>query len=281
MYLLVETGRLTNESLSLMLIRKHDWHDDDGVKYLLDHGADANGPWKPRGWRPLHHALARSNRLAIIELLLEHGADPTLTNERDGLTGVARAAREGRHDVLQLLVQRGVSVEPQGVDRLIAACALDDTAAVQAVVQQAPGLLKEVVAMGGDLLAKFAGNGNTAGVRALLDLGVDVAASFAEGDGYFGEPKGSLAIHVAAWRAQPTIVKLLLERGSPADRPDPKGRTPLALAIDACVDSYWTNRRTPDSVDALLRAGASVRGAGVRYPSGYAEVDELLGRYGA
>jgi ankyrin repeat protein len=280
MYLLVESGQLTQESLSLMLIRKHDWHDYDGAKYLLEQGANING-LRTRGWRPLHHALARSNRLAIIELLLDHGADPMLTNESDGLTGVVIAAREGRHDVLQLFAQRGVSIELQGLDRLVAACAMDDTAAVQTAAQQQPALVEEVIAMGGDLLAKFAGNGNTAGVRQLLDLGVDVATPFAEGDNYFGEPTGSLAIHVAAWRAQPAIVKLLLERGSPVDRPDPNGRTPLALAINACVDSHWVYRRTPDSVDTLLRAGASVRGPGVRYPSGYVEVDDLLGRYGA
>ena len=55
----------------------------------------------------------------------------------------------------------------------------------------------------------------------------------------------------------------------------------LALAILACVESYWSERRTPESVDALLRAGAAVGGPGVRFPSGYAEVDELLRRYGA
>ena len=38
---------------------------------------------------------------------------------------------------------------------------------------------------------------------------------------------------------------------------------------------------TPDAVDALLRAGASVHGAGVRFPSGYAEVDALLRSHGA
>jgi ankyrin repeat protein len=278
---LVETGHLTGTNLVLMLVRKHDWHDYDGAKFLLEHGADANGAGRARGWRPLHHALARSNGCALIELLLDHRADPLLTSEQGGLTGVALAAREGRGDVLRLFAQRGVSIELRGVDRLIAACALDDTETVQALVAQHPALTKGALAIGGELLAKFAGNGNTAGVRQLLDLGVDVAAPFTEGDGYFGEPAGSLAIHIAAWRAQPPIVRLLIERGSPIDVPDPKGRTPLARAIDACVDSYWAYRRTPESVEALLRAGAAVGGPGVRFPSGYAEVDELLRRYGA
>jgi ankyrin repeat protein len=281
MALLVETGRLTSENLVLMLIRKHDWHDHEGARYLLEHGADANGEGRTRGWRPLHHALARSNQLATIALLLDHGADPTLTTGDDGLTAVARAAREGRGDVLELFVRRGTPLDLPGVDRLVAACAMDDTATVQALAQQEPALRDAVVAMGGSLLPTFAGNGNAAGVGQLLDLGVDVATPFAEGDGYFDEPKGSLAIHVAAWRAHPAVVKRLLDRGSPVDPPDPKGRTPLALAIKACVDSYWAYRRTPDSVEALLRAGASVRGAGVRVPSGYAEVDELLRRHGA
>ena len=279
MSVLVETGRVTAENLCLMLIRKHDWHDLDGAKYLLDHGADANGAGRTRGWRPLHHALARSNRLAIIDLLLDRGADPALTD--DGLSAVARAAREGRGDVLASIARRGLSIALQGVDRLLAACAMDDGAAVRALTQQEPALVQEAIAMGGDLLARFAGNGNAAGVRQLLDLGVDAAAPFAEGDGYFGEPAGSLAIHVAAWRGHPAVVAVLLERGSPADRPNPEGLTPLALAIKACVDWYWAYRRTPQSVDALLRAGASIHGAGVRFPSGYAEVDDLLRRYGA
>jgi hypothetical protein len=59
---------------------------------------------------------------------------------------------------------------------------------------------------------------------------------------------------------------------------DGKGRTALALAVRACVDSYWTNRRSPESVEVLLRAGAEVSGA--EFPSGYADVDELLQRFG-
>jgi ankyrin repeat protein len=274
--LLVETGRLTDDNLSLMLIRKHDWHDYDGVKYLLEQGADPNRT-RSRGRGAIHHALARDNSLAIIALLLDHGADPTLPD--DGLTAVARAAREGRSDVLELFEQRGVPVELHGVDRLIAACAMGDAAAVRAIAEREPHLVGEVVAMGGELLAKFAGTGNPPGVRQLLDLGVDVRSPFTQGDGYFGVPTGSLAIHVAAWRAQPAIVQLLIDRGSPVDVPDGNGRTPLALAVRACVDSYWTEFRSPRSVEALLRAGASV--SGVTFPSGYADVDELLRRHGA
>lgn len=83
-----------------------------------------------------------------------------------------------------------------------------------------------------------------------------------------------MAIQIAAWRAHPATVRLLIDRGSPIDLPDGNGRTPLALAVRACVDSYWTERRSPESVRALLDAGASA--AGIRLPTGYAEVDALL-----
>jgi ankyrin repeat protein len=269
--ILVETGKLTAESLAMMLIRKHDWHDVEGARFLLEHGAKPDGE-RERGWHAMHHALARDNALTMFELLLDHGANPMLVD--GGLTAIARAAREGRSDVLELFEQRGIPIALDGVDGLIAACARDDTANVRAIVERDRALVHEVVAMGGTLLARFAGTGNPAGVRQLLDLGVDVRAPFAEGDGYWGISKGSLAIHVAAWRLQHAVVKLLIERGSPVDTPDARGRTPLALAVRACVDSYWTEMRSPASVEALLNAGASVKG--VQFPSGYAEVDALL-----
>ena len=55
---------------------------------------------------------------------------------------------------------------------------------------------------------------------------------------------------------------------------DAKSRTPIMLAVRACVDSYWAERRSPRAVKALLGAGADT--SGVRYPSGYDEVDALL-----
>ncbi len=275
---LLDSGKLSDDSLATMLLRKADWHDYDGSKLLLEHGADPN---RMTRWHytALHQAVRRDNALKNIQLLLDHGADATLANRADGRSAVALAARRGRGDVLALFERRGVAVEPAGVDRLIAACARNDVAGVRSIVRGEPSLARQLLAEGGRLLAQFAGNGNADGVRHLLDLGVDVGALYEEGDGYWDVAPGSTALHVAAWRAQHATVKLLLERGATVNGPDGRGRSPLALAVRACVDSYWTERRSPESVEALLEAGASL--GGVTVPSGYAAVDALLLRHPA
>jgi ankyrin repeat protein len=275
---LVGSGRITADNLATMLLRKADWHDYDGIKWLLEHGADPNRMthW---GFTALHQALRRDNALRNIEAMLEHGADPTLNNGADGRSAVSLAARRGRGDAFDLFQRRGIPIELFGVERLVAACAGNDVLEVESIARGEPAFVSEVRAEGGKLLAEFAGNGNTDGVRHLLELGVDVNAFYEEGDGYFAIAKNSTALHVAAWRAQHATVKFLIERGAPIDLPDGQGRTPLMLAVRACVDSHWSYRRSPDSVQALLRAGASVRG--VPCPSGYGEVDALLKSHGA
>jgi ankyrin repeat protein len=284
MQALLNSGKLTPDSLATMLLRKADWHDYEGIKLLLAAGADPNRRthW---GKTALHNAVLSDNALAIFDLLLDHGADPNIVGDRPdtsyrstwGRSTVSIAARRGRGDVLALFERRGVAMNLDGVDRLIAACARNDAAGVRAIVEAEPQLAGELVAEGGTLLAEFAGNGNTDGVRHLLDLGVPITALYERGDGYFGIAPNSMALHVAAWRARPATVKLLLERGAPFNVADGHGRTSMMLAVSACVDSYWTERRSPESVEALLGAGASVQG--VPYPCGYAEVDQLLAKH--
>ncbi|HVG90998.1 MAG TPA: ankyrin repeat domain-containing protein [Alphaproteobacteria bacterium] len=282
---LVEIGKMRPDLLAGMLLRKADWHDYEGIKYLLEHGADPNliTLW---GYTALHQALRRDNALRNIELMLEHGADPTIKTVTeiaahfppvDGQrSAVSIAARRGRGDVLEAMERRDVAMAFSGVDQLIAACARNDAAAARAIAEREPQLVQELLAEGGRLLAEFAGNNNAEGVRMLLTLGVPVNAHY-DGDPYFGIPKDSTALHVAAWKAWPKTVKLLIERGANVNAQDAKGQTPLQLAVRACVDSYWTNRRSPESVEALLKAGASI--SGVDYPCGYDEVDALLQSY--
>jgi ankyrin repeat protein len=271
---LVLTGRMTADSLSSMLLRKHDWHDYEGAKWLLEHGADPNQTTR---WRrtALHHAVLRDNARGMIELVLNHGGDLSLLSE--GRSVVALAARRGRRDLLELFEARGIRVELEGGDRLIAACARDQRDTIDSIRSSAPNAVADVIRDGAKLLAEFAGNGNTDGVRNLLDLGVDVSGRFTDGDGYWGLAKESTALHSAAWRMHHRAVKLLLERGAPVDALDANGRTPLSLAVKACVDSYWSDGRSPESVEALLAAGASADK--VAYPSGYDAVDKLLAQH--
>jgi ankyrin repeat protein len=284
--ILVESGKLTDDSLATILLRKTDWHDYDGIRWLLEHGAHPNRMTR-WGKTALHNAILSDNDREIVEVLLDHGADPTLVATRpdrgpqqsSAMSAVAMAARRGRGDVLALFERRGIPIALHGVERLIAACAANNAVKVRAIAEHEPALVSGLLAEGARLLAAFAGVGNVEGVRHLLDLGVPVDALFRDGDGYFEIATDSLAIHVAAWRANHATLKLLIERGSPVDVPDGKGRTPLALAVRACVDSYWVSRRSPESVEALLGAGASA--SGLVFPSGYAEVDELLRRHGA
>ena len=253
MRLLVETGKLTRENLALMLVRKHDWHDYEGAKYLLERGADPNYR-RERGWIPIHHAIARNNGLEMIELLLDHGADPRV--RKDGATAIERAARRGRGDLLALFAKRGFPIELQGVDRLIAACATDDASTISEIQQREPQLVRELLAQGATLLSEFASTWNTAGVGHLLDLGVPVNAPYG-GDGYFDVANESTALHVAAWQSRPDLVRLLIERGADVKARDGKGRTPLVLANKACTDSYWTERATPEPARLLRAAGAT------------------------
>ena len=270
---LVTSGKLTADSLATMLLRKSDWHDEEGVALLLAAGADPNRVTR-WGKTALVQAVLRDNELAIIERLLDHGANPATAWH--GRTLVELAARRGRGDVLAILEQHGAGMLLDGPARLIAACARNDEARVRDIAGAEPELVSAVRADGAALLSAFAGVGNAAGLRCLLDLGLDAGERVEEGDGYWDIARDSTALHVAAWRARHDVVALLIERGAPVDAVDAVGRTPLMLAVRACVDSYWSDRRSPESVRALLHAGASTRG--IQVPSGYDEVDGLLRR---
>lgn len=273
MQAVVETGRVTPDNLNLMLVRKHDWHDVEGLRWLLQHGADPNRGAE-KGLGAVHHAIARDNDTPIIQLLLDHGADFTIVGDRYGFSPVAHAARRGRSDILRLLEERGIDVALTGVDALISACCRRDRKRMHELMASDASLAPQLVAIGGQLLACFAGNDNAGGVECLLDAGVDVNARYAEGDGYWAVAANSTALHVAAWRCSHDTVRLLIDRGADVNARDARDRSALMLAIRACVDSYWTEWKSTTSIAMLLDAGASTDG--ITLPTGYPEADALV-----
>ncbi len=275
--ILLDSGRFNEQSLATILARKADWHDEHGLQLALDHGANPNylTTWK---YTPFQHAIRRDNGLIMIEMFLDHGADPYIRNNQGGRNAIQMAAYHGRGDILELLERRGFAFRfDQPLDPLVAACARGDLPRAQALIAENPFLLSQLLQIGGTLLARFSGAGNLEGVRCLLDLGVSADALWPEGDPYWELTRDSTSLHVAAWRAHHDVVRELIARGAPVQATDVRGRTALALAIKACTDSYWKYRRQPDSVAALLVAGATLEG--IEVPTGYDAIDQLLRRH--
>ncbi len=68
---------MNEKGLVTILLRKTDWHDYEGLKWMLDRGVDPNRKtqW---GKTAIHNAVLSDNAIEFFEALLDHGADPTL-----------------------------------------------------------------------------------------------------------------------------------------------------------------------------------------------------------
>ena len=77
------------------------------VRALLEAGADPNAQ-QQAGFRPIHEAGGRANR-ALAELLLNHGADPSLPNDT-GKTAIELAHEKGHEDFANWLASKRPTV---------------------------------------------------------------------------------------------------------------------------------------------------------------------------
>jgi ankyrin repeat protein len=261
-HVLVESGKLTQDTIGLMLARKFNWHDDEGVHWLLEHGADAN--WILWGSRPLHWALRQGTPIHYFEWLLDHGADPLLP-DKGGTAPVADAARHGRADVLELFEKRGVAIALEGDDAFLAACSRANQSEARELAEADPSLVGRMQSENPGLLADFAGAGNTAALRLMLDLGFDAGMARIKPDWVAGET----ALHVATSHGRLPAAELLIERGAPLEAKRHGGLTPLRVAF-LCLEqqSEWTpNEFTLPIAEVLIKAGASADNAGLTLPA--------------
>jgi ankyrin repeat protein len=75
----------------------------DIVKGVLDAGGDPNAQ-QQAGFRPMHEAGSNANR-KLAELLLAHGADPTLTSD-DGKSAIDLAREKGHAEFAEWLANQ-------------------------------------------------------------------------------------------------------------------------------------------------------------------------------
>ena len=213
---LVESGKLTDESITTMLLRKTDWHHFEAIKWLLERGVPPNrtNVW---GKTALQNAVLRDKYVGIIEVLLDHGADPAILGDtghrRRGplMSSGALAALRGRNDVLRRSVRTTRHSSRATRSRSSNCCvpARGDADGIRSITNREPGLVSQLMSEGGKLLGEIAGNGNIEGVRSLLEVGVDISALNTQGDVYFDVAADSTALHVAAWRARHEMVRFL------------------------------------------------------------------------
>ena len=182
--------------------------DPDKTRLLLDRGADANAR-SDEGQTPLLIAAAgHANASAVVQLLLDHGADIKTTSPAGGAVLTA-AGFSGSEQLLELLLERGADNTPLPLARAV------QTACLPCV----------------DLLMKFAGQedlnaaltgavrfGDVPLARMLLDHGAKAAANM-------------VSILALVPELPPLeLVKVLLERGADIHASTDAGGTVLDLA---------------------------------------------------
>ena len=221
----------------------------DGVRWLVEHGANPDPVFAANGETPLHVA-ARSWDVAMMELLVQHGADAT-RRRRDGRTPYAVAELNGNAMVAEWLRARGASGELEPVDRLVAACGRGDRAVAEALLAAQPSLRDEITAEHYVALHHAAEQGDVRTLGLLIDCGFDPN----RGD----DEIGKTALHSAAMAAQPDAVRVLLARGASADVRDREFHgQPLVWAAEGSRSHDERAREYAEVGQLLLNAGSPV-----------------------
>ena len=219
---------------------------NEGMRWLLEHGADPNVPSYASQETPLHRVAALGRATPLASLLLEHGADPSRPRA-DGRTPWDLAVRAGHTAIAELLRARGAAGELRPVDAFLGACAVGDEARARLALDAHPGLLATIASTERDVLAHAAGHGRVEAVRALASLGLEVAIESSEG----GTP-----LHWAAWNGRVETVRLLLDRGAPVNVRDRRfGSAPLAWAAHGSKYCRAADDDYISVIDLLLDAG--------------------------
>lgn len=213
------------------------WPDANLVKWLLDKGADIN--LTDDGDDTALMEASRNNRLPIVKLLLDRGADVKAGGNR----ALLNAAREAEPEVVRPLLEKGAdpnASDTEGNTALMYAAEGDFVKALRLLLA-AGADVRAVNEKGQTVLMKAArvnasrdvGN-RVAMLKVLLDRGVDVNARDKEGKTALMHATYEWFTEAGGVFSHPEILRVLLDRGADVNAHDSRGDTALMMALKYC-----------------------------------------------
>jgi len=220
------------------------WRQDATlVQALLKAGAKADEPSR-LGVRPLHLAIANAD-VEDVRLLLAAGADP---NSADGTseTCLMMAARTGREDIVDALLDRGAKVDLRDKSYSQTALMVAAREGHASIVQRllARGAKADVQTLAGKAPAWRLPSSNAGSKGAGI-----VRGGWPERGERDSIPGAKTPLLYAARENHADIVAMLLDAGAPIEQADADGVTPLLMAV---LNGAF------DSARLLIERGANV-----------------------
>ena len=185
------------------------------------------------GRTPLYMA-ALSGDINLVQLLLNHGADPAKgARWKDGDTALHKAASGGHVDVIELLIEAGVNPNIRNTNR--------ETPLHHAAVFARPESVRSLLSLGADPLVLHRGRGlfgigkrppileivtrdsdkHLAMIKEFLDAGIDPNISYDR----------STPLNNAVMLGAGKVVELLLDRGADINAMNKRLTSPFLLAV--------------------------------------------------
>ena len=234
-----------------------------GIRWLLDHGADADAVFAPNGETPLHVAARRWDP-QMIELLVTHGAD-VARPRADGRTPFAVAQLSGNSAAAEWLTRHGAPTALSEVDRFVALCGRGDRSAAQAMLREHPHLREQLGSEHYAGLYRAAEIGDTRVIETMLACGFEPNHS--------DEEIGKTALHEAAHWGRANAVRVLLAHGASVSVRDREFHGhPLIWAADGLRTRGEGDGREFNEVARLLLAA----GSPVEWESGAEPSEEIV-----
>jgi ankyrin repeat protein len=269
----------------------------EGVKALIEHGADVNEAEPRLGQTPLMWAAAEGHG-DVVQGLLAAGANVNLPSS-SGSTPVAFASAKGDVRSIETLLAAGADPNqamPSGTRPLM--IALSNRHADAALALLAGGARADAGddRTGSTPLHVAAQSGSLPAVKALLARKVDVNARTAAvgaaggargGGGFFRAPNGAMTpLMLAASGGHPDVMRALVEAGADPSLRSENGSNLVMLAAGAAkVDTVKYAYELDPKVDIVLPGGSTIMhlavGLGGRTQQEVCEVIQFLADQGA